>query len=38
VFLSGLRDVDDSYAMNGAGTGIRRLTRWTPNPTTGGGE
>lgn len=38
VFLSGMRDVYDIYAMNADGTGIRRLTRWTANPTTGGRE
>jgi TolB protein len=36
VFLSGMDNVYDIYAMNADGTGIRRLTRWTANPTTGG--
>jgi TolB protein len=34
VFLSGMGNVYDVYAMNADGTGIRRLTEWTANPTT----
>jgi TolB protein len=32
VFLSGMNNVYDIYAMDPDGSNVRRLTRWTENP------